>query len=31
LPEEGYRTAYDDNTTGWQSELGELADYLDAA
>jgi uncharacterized protein YndB with AHSA1/START domain len=31
LPEEGYRMAYDDNTTGWQSELGELADYLDAA
>jgi uncharacterized protein YndB with AHSA1/START domain len=23
-------TAYDGNTRGWASELGELADYLDA-
>ncbi len=31
LPEEAYRNAYDGNTRGWASELGELADYLDAA
>jgi uncharacterized protein YndB with AHSA1/START domain len=31
LPEDAYRTAYDGNTGGWASELGELADYLDAA
>ena len=31
LPEEAYRVAYDGNTKGWASELGELADYLDAA
>ena len=31
LPENAYRTAYDGNTQGWASELGELADYLDAA
>jgi uncharacterized protein YndB with AHSA1/START domain len=31
LPEEAYRTAYDGNTKGWASELGELATYLDAA
>jgi uncharacterized protein YndB with AHSA1/START domain len=31
LPEDAYRTAYDGNTKGWASELGELADYLDAA
>jgi uncharacterized protein YndB with AHSA1/START domain len=31
LPEDAYRTAYNDNTQGWASELGELADYLDAA
>jgi uncharacterized protein YndB with AHSA1/START domain len=31
LPEDAYRTAYDGNTTGWASELGELVDYLDAA
>jgi uncharacterized protein YndB with AHSA1/START domain len=31
LPEEAHRTAYDGNTRGWASELGELADYLDAA
>jgi uncharacterized protein YndB with AHSA1/START domain len=31
LPEEARRTAYDGNTEGWAKELGELADYLDAA
>ena len=31
LPEDAYRAAYDGNTKGWASELGELADYLDAA
>jgi uncharacterized protein YndB with AHSA1/START domain len=31
LPEDAYRTAYDGNTKGWASELGELAGYLDAA
>ena len=31
LPEDAYRTAYDGNTQGWASELGELAGYLDAA
>jgi uncharacterized protein YndB with AHSA1/START domain len=31
LPEDAYRTAYDGNTQGWASELGELRDYLDAA
>ena len=31
LPEDAYRTAYDGNTEGWASELGELVDYLDAA
>jgi hypothetical protein len=31
LPEEEHRTAYDGNTGGWASELGELASYLDAA
>jgi len=31
LSEDAYRTAYDGNTRGWASELGELADYLDAA
>jgi uncharacterized protein YndB with AHSA1/START domain len=31
LPADAYRTAYDGNTTGWASELGELVDYLDAA
>ena len=30
LPEDAYRTAYDGNTKGWASELGELVDYLDA-
>ena len=31
LPEDVYRKAYDGNTEGWASELGELAGYLDAA
>jgi uncharacterized protein YndB with AHSA1/START domain len=31
LPEDLSRKAYDGNTQGWMSELGELADYLDAA
>jgi uncharacterized protein YndB with AHSA1/START domain len=31
LPEEGHRTAFDGNTEGWASELGELVSYLDAA
>jgi uncharacterized protein YndB with AHSA1/START domain len=31
LPEDAYGPAYDGNTQGWASELGELADYLDAA
>jgi uncharacterized protein YndB with AHSA1/START domain len=31
LPEDAYRIAYDANTKGWASELGELVDYLDAA
>jgi uncharacterized protein YndB with AHSA1/START domain len=31
VPEEAYRKAYDGNTEGWRSELGELVDYLDAA
>jgi uncharacterized protein YndB with AHSA1/START domain len=31
LPDDGHRTAYDGNTRGWASELGELVDYLDAA
>jgi uncharacterized protein YndB with AHSA1/START domain len=31
LPEDAYRKAYDGNTQGWVSELGELVAYLDAA
>ena len=31
LPEHAYRTAYEGNTRGWASELGELVAYLDAA
>ncbi|MGH3214953.1 MAG: SRPBCC domain-containing protein, partial [Trebonia sp.] len=31
LAENAYRMAYNGNTRGWASELGELADYLDAA
>jgi uncharacterized protein YndB with AHSA1/START domain len=29
--DEAYHTAFDGNTKGWASELGELVDYLDAA
>ena len=31
LPEDAHRTAFDANTKGWASELGELVSYLDAA
>jgi uncharacterized protein YndB with AHSA1/START domain len=31
LPADVYPTAYDGNTKGWASELGELVSYLDAA
>ena len=31
VPEDVYRKAYDGNTDGWASELGELVDYLNAA
>ena len=31
LPADAYRIAYDGNAGGWVSELGELADYLNAA
>ncbi len=31
LPADAYAKAYDGNTEGWASELGELVDYLDAA
>jgi uncharacterized protein YndB with AHSA1/START domain len=31
LPEEAYRKAFEGNTNGWASELGELVAYLDAA
>jgi uncharacterized protein YndB with AHSA1/START domain len=31
LSDDVYRNAYDGNTRGWASELGELVDYLDAA
>jgi uncharacterized protein YndB with AHSA1/START domain len=30
LPEDAYRKAFDSNTDGWASELGELVEYLDA-
>jgi uncharacterized protein YndB with AHSA1/START domain len=30
LPEDAYRHAFDGNTEGWASELGELVEYLDA-
>lgn len=30
LPEDAYRKAFDGNTEGWTSELGELVEYLDA-
>jgi uncharacterized protein YndB with AHSA1/START domain len=31
LPEDAYRKAFDGNTQGWASELGELVAYLGAA
>jgi uncharacterized protein YndB with AHSA1/START domain len=31
LTDEAYQTAYNANSQGWASELGELVDYLDAA
>src|SRR5499427_5772379 len=31
LPDDDYDKAYDGNSNGWVSELGELAAYLDAA
>lgn len=31
LPDDAYGKAYDAHTEGWASELGELADYLDAS
>jgi uncharacterized protein YndB with AHSA1/START domain len=31
LTEDAHRSAYDGNTKGWGSELGELVEYLDAA
>ena len=31
LPDDAHRKAYEGNTKGWASELGELVDYLDAA
>ncbi|MFE3545106.1 SRPBCC domain-containing protein [Nocardia sp. NPDC059177] len=31
LPDDVYKTAFDGNTGGWKSELGELVEYLDAA
>ncbi len=31
LPEDDYRKAFDGNTEGWASELGELVEYLNAA
>lgn len=31
LPEDAHRKAYDGNTEGWASELGELVEYLNAA
>ena len=31
LPDDVYRKAFDGNTDGWRSELGELVTYLDAA
>lgn len=30
LPDEMHRKAFDGNTEGWASELGELVEYLDA-
>jgi uncharacterized protein YndB with AHSA1/START domain len=31
LPDDAYRKAFEGNTRGWATELGELASYLDAA
>jgi uncharacterized protein YndB with AHSA1/START domain len=31
LPDDAHHKAYDGNTKGWASELGELVDYLHAA
>lgn len=31
LPDDAHAAAFDGNTRGWQSELGELVAYLDAA
>jgi len=31
LPDDAHRKAYDGNTEGWASELGDLVDYLNAA
>ncbi len=31
LPDDDHRKAFDGNTGGWKSELGELVAYLDAA
>jgi uncharacterized protein YndB with AHSA1/START domain len=31
LSDDAYHKAFDGNTEGWESELAELADYLDAA
>jgi uncharacterized protein YndB with AHSA1/START domain len=31
LSDDAHRAAFDGNTRGWASELGELVDYLDAA
>ncbi|NUR91595.1 MAG: ATPase [Nonomuraea sp.] len=31
LPEDEYTKAFESNTGGWKSELGELVEYLDAA
>ncbi|HEX5401260.1 MAG TPA: SRPBCC domain-containing protein [Pseudonocardiaceae bacterium] len=31
LAEDAHRKAYESNSEGWQRELGELLDYLDAA
>jgi uncharacterized protein YndB with AHSA1/START domain len=31
LPDDAFRKAFDGNTEGWASELGELVSYLDAA
>jgi uncharacterized protein YndB with AHSA1/START domain len=30
LPDDAYRKAYDGHVQGWASELGEMAEYLDA-